>query len=185
MKFDVRKLKSKPPSNIKKDGWDLRDYKPRKSKFQNMKSLQGKSITKNVLKIFGEEFVKAVKEEAKRASSLGAGMPKTKEFYDSFSYEIVKGGKIRIRSNWRWVKKYLDRRQPYEMKWLKRKPGENKVIPLKTKGGDVIFRQAPLITAKGWTHPAISKFNFIEEGMRKGEERALRRAVTYFQTTNK
>jgi len=181
MKFDVRKLKN-PPRPRSKKNWDLRSYKPRKNKFSDVKALKGKAITKDVIKIFGEEIVKAVKEEAKKASGKGAGIPKSQDFYDSFSYEIIKGGKIKLQSTWEWVNKYLERKEPYEAKWLTRRQGENKVIPLKTETGDVIFRQAPLVGSKGWIHPAIAKYNFVDKGIQVGEERAIRRAINYFKT---
>lgn len=181
MKFDLRKQKKKSQPK-RKGAWDLRNYKPRPSTFKGIKSFEGKKITKDVLKIFGEEIIKAIKEEAKKASGRGAGIPQTKSFYDSFSYEIVKGGKIKVLSSWEWVKKYLERREPYEMKWLRREKGKSKVIPLKTKTGKVIFRQAPLVGNRGWVHPAISKYNFIDRGIEVGEKRAIRRAVSYFKT---
>ena len=112
MKFDARKLKN-PPRPRSKKNWDLRSYKPRKNKFSDVKALKGEAITKDVIKIFGEEIVKAVKEEAKKASGKGAGIPKSQDFYDSFSYEIIKGGKIKIQSTWDWVNKYLERKDPY------------------------------------------------------------------------
>lgn len=181
MQFDVRKLKSQPRSRSKKE-WDLRNYRPRKSKFANVKAFRGQTMTKEVIKIFGEEIVKAVKEEAKKASGRGAGIPKSQRFYDSFSYEIVKGGKIKLKSDWEWVNKYLLRKDPYEMSWLFRRRGESKVIPLKTETGEVIFRQAPLMGSRGWIHPAIAKYNFVDKGIEIGEQRAIRRAINYFKT---
>ena len=78
MKFDARKLKN-PPRPRSKKNWDLRSYKPRKNKFSEVKALRGQTITKDVIKIFGEEIVKAVKEEAKKASGKGAGIPMDSE----------------------------------------------------------------------------------------------------------
>lgn len=42
------------------------------------------------------------------------------------------------------------------------------VVPVKTKGGTVIFRTAPLKTSDAWVHPGIAKFTFLERGIRKG-----------------
>jgi hypothetical protein len=184
MVFDLRKTKRKPESNLLsgKNKWDLKTYKVRRNVFPNAKALGEKGIDKEIIKIFGEEFVKAIVEEAKKASSKGASIPKSENFYNSFSYEITKGGKIKIHSTWKWVNKYLEAKSPYEMNIYRRR-GESKVIPLRTKDGGVVFRQAPLVGSKGWIHPAILKYNFIEVGLKKGEDRAIRRALTYIQTS--
>jgi len=179
MKFDPRRASRPQESNKKRGGaWDLRDYRVRKNRIKGV-DLRGKPITKEVLKIFGEELVKGVREEAKRASGLGTGIPSTKSFLDSFYYEIVEGGKIRIKSDWRWVKAYLERREPYQMTWLTREAGSKRVIPIKTKSGEVEFRSAPLKLQDAWVHPAIAKFNFIDSGIKKGEKRAISRASQY------
>ena len=181
MKFDPRRANKNPPKNRDpKRPWDLRTYRVRKNQF-NM-DLRGKDIDKEVLKIFGEEIVKGVREEAKRASGLGSGIPRTKDFLDSFYYEITKGGAIKIRSDWQWVKKYLERKEPYEMHWLTRKnQREKKVVPLKNEKGEVIFRTLPLRTEQKWIHPAVYKFNFIEQGVEKGRMKAMTRATFYLK----
>ena len=178
MKFDPRRAKRKPPKNRdSKNAWDLRNYKVRKNQFKDI-DLRGKEISKQVLEIFGEEIVKAVKESAKKAAGLGSGIPRTKDFLDSFYYEITKGGSIKIKSDWQWVKKYLERKEPYEMSWLTRNdPNKQKVVPIKTKTGEVVFRNLPMRTEQKWIHPAVYKFNFIEQGVEKGRIRALRRAT--------
>jgi hypothetical protein len=181
MKFDPRRARRSPPkSRDSSSPWDLRSYKVRKDQFDV--PTKGWEINKKMLKIFGEEMVKGVREEAKRASGLGTGIPKTKEFLDSFYYEIAEGGKIKIKSDWQWVKKYLDRKEPYEMTWLTRKSSlEKKVVPIKTKTGEIVFRTLPLKTQKKWIHPAVYKFNFIESGIDKGRVKAIRR-VKFFLT---
>jgi hypothetical protein len=68
------------------------------------------------------------------------------------------------------------------MKWLTRNdPNKTKVVPVKTKTGDVVFRNLPLRTEKKWIHPAVYRFNFIEAGVEKGRMKAFRRA-TFFLT---
>ena len=182
MKFDPRRASRKPPKNRDpKKPWDLRTYRVRKNQFQNI-DLRGKDISKKVIKIFGEEMVKGVQEAAKKAAGLGTGIPRTKEFLDSFYYEITKGGAIKIKSDWQWVKKYLERKEPYEMKWLTRNdPNKQKVVPIKTKTGEVVFRNLPMRTEQKWIHPAIYKFNFIEVGIEKGRMKALRRATFFLE----
>ena len=178
MKFDPRRARRSPPKNRDPDRpWDLRTYRVKKSQFKNV-DLRGKDISKKILKIFGEEMVKAIKEEAKRAAGLGTGIPRTKEFLESFYYEISKGGAIKIKSEWQWVKKYLERKEPYDMSWLTRKSQtEKKVVPIRTKTGEVVFRNLPLRTENKWIHPAVYKFNFIEQGIEKGRMKAIRKAT--------
>ena len=182
MKFDPRRARNKPPKNRDPNKpWDLRTYRVRKNQFQNV-DLRGKEISKKVLEIFGDEMIKAIKEEAKRASGLGTGIPRTKDFLDSFYYEISKRGAIKIKSEWQWVKKYLERKDSYDMTWLTRKSNtEKKVVPVKTKSGEVVFRPLPLRTENKWIHPAVYKLNFIEQGIEKGRIKAIRRA-TFFLT---
>jgi hypothetical protein len=182
MKFDPRRARRNPPKNRDPNRpWDLRTYKVRKNQFQNV-DLRGKDISKKVIEIFGDEIIKAIKEEAKRASGLGSGIPRTKDFLDSFYYEISKGGAIKIKSEWQWVKKYLERKDPYEMRWLTRNSNmERKVVPIKTKTGEVVFRNLPLRTENKWIHPSVYKFNFIEQGIEKGRIKAIRKA-TFFLT---
>ncbi len=179
-KFDPRMARRKPPKNRNpKKPWDLRSYRVRKNQFDI--DLKGVPITKEVLKIFGEEMVKGIREEAKRAAGLGTGIPRTKDFLDSFYYEIAQGGKIKIKSDWQWIKKYLERKKPYEMEWLTRKSKqEQKVVPIKNKKtGELTFRTLPLRTESKWIHPAVAKFNFVETGIEKGRVRALTRAEFY------
>lgn len=179
MKFDPRRASRRRESNTNPNApWDLRSYRVRKNQIKGI-DLRGKPITKEVLKIFGEELVKGVREEAKRASGLGTGIPSTKAFYESFYYEIVEGGAIKIRSEWKWVKKYLEAKEPYQMTWLSRQSGSKKVIPIKTKEGRVVFRNAPLMVRDSWVHPAIAKFNFVDQGIKKGEQRAISRSALY------
>ena len=182
MKFDPRRARTKSPKNRDPNRpWDLRSYRVRKNQFENI-DLRGIDITKDVLKIFGEELVKGVKESAKRAAGLGTGIPRTKDFLDSFYYEIRSGGKIQIMSDWQWVKKYLERKEPYEMSWLtRRSENEKKVVPIKTSTGEVAFRTLPLKTQNKWIHPAVYKFNFIEAGVEKGRMKAITRATFYLR----
>jgi len=184
MRFDIRKLKNPSQSDNLlrgKNKWNLKKYKVRKSKFPNSGVLEGKDIDKKIIDIFGEEMIKAIVEEAKIATAKGARLPKSKQFYDSFSYEIVKGGGITIRSTWKWVDHYLKSRTPYKINVYRRR-GENKIIPFKDERGNVMFRQAPIIGSAGWEHPAITKYNFIEAGIEKGEKKAIRKVLSLIQS---
>jgi hypothetical protein len=178
--FDPRMARKKSPKNRnQKKPWDLRTFRVRKNQFDA--DLRGVPITKEVLKIFGEEMVKGVREEVKRAAGLGTGIPRNKDFLDSFYYEIVQGGRIKIKSDWQWVMKYLERKKPYEMSWLTRKSNQKtKLVPLKDKKtGELTFRNLPLKTEDKWVHPGVAKFNFVETGIEKGRVKAMRRAQFY------
>ncbi len=178
--FDPRMARKKSPKNRNpKKPWDLRTFRVRKNQFDA--DLRGVPITKEVLKIFGEEMVKGVREEVKRAAGLGTGIPRNKDFLDSFYYEIVQGGRIKIKSDWQWVMKYLERKKPYEMSWLTRKSNQKtKLVPLKDKKtGELTFRNLPLKTEDKWVHPGVAKFNFVETGIEKGRVKAMRRAQFY------
>ena len=181
MKFDPRRASKRPPKNRDPNKpWDLRTYKVRTKDFTI--DLRGKEITKEVLKIFGEEMVKGVREAAKRAAGMGTGIPRSKRFLDSFYYVITEDGSIKIMSEWQWVKKYLERKEPYDMNWLTRSnPNKPKAVPIRTKSGEVVFRNLPLRTDKKWIHPSVFRFNFVEQGVQKGKMKALRRA-TFFIT---
>ena len=176
MKFDPRRARKKA-SNPKYNNkvWDFRKYKIKKRPL----GLIGKPLTKEILKIFGEELVKGVQQEAKRASKISLGMPRTKSFIDSFYYEVLPDSSIRVKSDWRWIKKYLNKRKPYKMTWLTLQKGAKKTVPIKTKTGEIVFRNVPLKTSDAWIHPAIAKYNFIEVGIQKGEKKAIRRAARY------
>lgn len=44
------------------------------------------------------------------------------------------------------------------------------VVPIKSKGGAIVLRMAPLKIGNAWVHPGIAKFTFLERGIRKGRE---------------
>jgi len=43
------------------------------------------------------------------------------------------------------------------------------VVPVKDRGGKVVFRTAPLQTANAWVHPGIARFTFVERAVRAGK----------------
>ena len=45
------------------------------------------------------------------------------------------------------------------------------VVPVRTKGGSIEFRMAPLKTADAWIHPGIARFTFFEASLRKLRQR--------------
>jgi len=159
-----------------KKKWNLLKYKVQKTSFQYPLMRQAK-ITRRMLEIIGEEMVKGVRYEAMRAAGLGTGMPSTSDFLDSFGYEIVGDDSIRITSDWKWVAKYLKAKEPYKMDWLTQQKGAPKIIPMKDKYGEVVFRTAPLLVRDSWIHPAIHKYNFIDRGVERGLRSSTRRIL--------
>ena len=47
------------------------------------------------------------------------------------------------------------------------------VVPLRDKAGQIVFRMAPLTTAKAWIHPGIAKFTFAQRAIRKAKEQCI------------
>jgi hypothetical protein len=46
------------------------------------------------------------------------------------------------------------------------------IVPVRTKGGAIEFRMAPLKTADAWIHPGIARFTFFENAVRKWKSHA-------------
>jgi len=138
-------------------------------------------FTQDVLKVIGDYILMSIKEEIDRVSNLGQGIPRNSQFKESFFYEIKKDTKgvlrLYLHSDWRWVGRYLSGRGEIEMKWLtglKNNRGKRQTIPIKDKEtGKMVFRNVPLKTKNAWVHPAINKYNFIENGIEKGQRRAI------------
>jgi hypothetical protein len=169
MKFDPRKARNQRSAS--RGEWDLRNFKVRKSFLGNQKL----KITTQILDIFGEEIVKGIQYEAAKAARISSAIPSTRKFIKSFYYEITEKGSLKITSTWPWVKKYLNRKYDYPMKWLTRARGAKRVIALRSKNGNVIFRNAPLRLNQAWVHPSVARFDFIEKGIQRGKDKALLR----------
>ena len=70
----------------------------------------------------------------------------------------------------------LGMKQTGRVSELGRKPGKGRlplVVPLKTKGGQVIFRTAPLKMQNAWVHPGIARFTFMQKGIKKGRKACI------------
>lgn len=48
------------------------------------------------------------------------------------------------------------------------------VVPIRTEGGTVVFRAAPLKIADAWVHPGIAKFTFAQRAMEKAKKECLK-----------
>ena len=58
---------------------------------------------KPTLEAFGKKWVKYLKQEAKKDALKSTFMPRSKEFYDSFSYAVEPNGVVVIYSTWEWL----------------------------------------------------------------------------------
>jgi hypothetical protein len=137
-------------------------------------------VSRDVLERVGQILVDSVVEEAKKdfAKQRGMrtprgepmGLPVSKRFYESFGYKIVGKSTVTITTTWEWFPRYEGRR-PYRMPWLTRERGVN-IVPFPQDDGTVIFRTAPLTTAKAWIHPGVARHTFLQRGLRKGRQKA-------------
>ena len=117
-------------------------------------------LDKKSLESFGKKWVKYIKEEAKKDALKSTFIPRSPDFYKSFSYK-VEGEKVAIYSTWEWLDIITKgTRGPYKMAWLTQAQGVN-IVPLRQQDGTVAFRTAPLTTANAWIHPKIAKHTFI------------------------
>jgi len=143
---------------------------------------KSKNLRQEVGEIYGRHIISSIREEISKSYSLGRGIPRSKEFRDSFSFEVNDSGDVIVRSDWPWVKRYLKARGPIKMTWLTQsnpKMKGRKIIPLKQKDGTIRFRTLPLTTRKAWIHPAIERFTFIQRGVVKGKKRARAEVQRY------
>jgi hypothetical protein len=120
--------------------------------------------------------------------------------WDSFSYRIRGKSTVEILSSFYGLEELTTEGvTPRRMTWLsqekkdaspntyKRTEGEKRrkmkrggrvskgerlplVVPVKTQGGTVVFRTAPIKTNQAWIHPGIAKFTFMQRAVKKGRE---------------
>ena len=137
--------------------------------------------------IYGRHIILEIQAQAVKASSLGLGVPRSKEFRDSFSFTVNKAGDVVVHSDWAWVDRYLKARGEVKMTWLTAQNPKlkSRVIPLTQKDGSVEFRSVPLTLKDAWVHPAIDKYTFIERGVEIGMRKAKREVVRYLKNQGK
>lgn len=124
---------------------------------------------KPALEKFGRRWVKYLREEAKKDSLKSTFIPRSKEFYNSFSYAVEAGGIVAIYSTWEWLDLITEgTRGRYKMAWLTHEKGVD-VVPMAQKDGTMALRRTPLTIGKAWIHPKIAKHTFIN----RAYERAL------------
>lgn len=120
---------------------------------------------------FGRTWVKFIKEEAKKDALKSTFIPRSKDFYNSFSYAVELEGTVAIYSTWPWLGLIVDgTRGKYKMAWLTQERGLN-VVPLVQRDGSIAFRTVPLTIGDAWIHPKIAQHTFLN--------RAYDRALTH------
>lgn len=48
------------------------------------------------------------------------------------------------------------------------------IVPIKTSGGTILFRAAPLKMADAWIHPGVASFTFLEKAFKEGKIQAVK-----------
>ena len=128
----------------------------------------GIKLDRQDLAKFGKVLVRFLIEEIKKDASKSTNIPDTKEFYDSFSYE-VQGNSVALKSSWPWVEQLVEGTDgPYSMKWMTAAQGVRK-IPLRDKDGSIVIRTTPLTTDKAWIHPGIARHSFFQRAMARAQ----------------
>ena len=81
------------------------------SGIKRLRGKRDKKLLQEVGKIYGRHILIALRIEISKASSLSKGIPKTKDFRDSFSFDVNESGDVILNSDWPWVKRYLKLRR--------------------------------------------------------------------------
>ncbi len=153
-------------------------------------------LTRDQLKRAGDIILEHIKKEIKKDIAKSAGLrpqgepvplPNTSKFPDSFKVR-VKGNIIEITSDWPTAKAHTTDptspnflgntapkgSAPIPMVWLTRpKVPFARIV---RRNGEVVVRTTP-DPSKGqavWIHPGFRKYTFLERGIRKGREAAVR-----------
>ena len=132
---------------------------------------------KKQLQALGKKWVRYIKEEARKDARKSTFMPRSKEFYESFSFELEPNGIVAIYSTWEHLDVIVKgTRGKYKMAWLTQENGIN-VVPMRQKDGTFAFRTAPLTIADAWVHPKIAKHTFINRAYERAVGELLDKVV--------
>lgn len=148
-------------------------------------------------------FVKEAKKDFAKRGWSGEASDGSAPIWDSFSYKIRGQKTVEIVSTFPYIEEMTTKDTPrHRMTWLTQEakettpskypitPREGRlgmqrggriskgerlplVVPLKSVGGTVIFRTAPLRTQDAWIHPGIARFTFVERAARAGKKRCI------------
>lgn len=149
-----------------------------------------------LVKIISDE---ARKDFAKRGWS-GKDPMGGPPIWDSFKHELLGKSTVVITSSFYGIDALTTEGvASHRMEWLtqerkdqfpssyKRTPGEKRrkmkrggrvskgqrlplIVPVRTKGGTVVFRTAPFKINDAWIHPGIAKFTFMQRAIDKGRK---------------
>lgn len=129
----------------------------------------GAVLEKTDLQYFGRCLLRFIRQEALKDAAKTGQVPTSKNFLDSFSYQ-VRGNSLEVVSSWPWIDLVrFGTDGPYAMKWLTQARGVYKV-PLRGPHGEVLIRTAPLTIDKAWIHPGIARHTFVERAFRKAKK---------------
>jgi hypothetical protein len=144
-------------------GYEKKPFKPDRKTLEKM----GKALLKAV--------VSEIRKDIRKQKGLTGTtlLPESPKFTRSFDYKIVGDRTIEIVSSWPWIKPLFEGSPPFPMTWLTRQAGVDKV-PIRQKDGTVVIRTTPLKLADAWVHPAISKHTFVQRGLKRGKQEALK-----------
>lgn len=145
-----------------------------------------------VAQIILESIQEEIKKDIAKAAGLRAPgepvpLPKTDKFAKSFQARVKGASTIEITSTWPTAKAHvtpsdeidLDNNRPkphapMEMWWLTRP--KVPFAQIVRANGEIIVRTTP-DPSKGerpWIHPGFRKYTFLERGLRKGRDRAVK-----------
>lgn len=156
-----------------------------------------------IAKCMVDIFVKEAKKDFAKRGWSGEASDGSAPIWDSFSYNIRGEKTIEILSSYPYIDEMTTRNVPrHRMTWLTQEAKERNpshfpltpretrlrmkrggrvskgerlplVVPLKSSGGTVIFRTAPLRTQDAWIHPGIARFTFVERAARAGKKKCI------------
>jgi hypothetical protein len=126
----------------------------------------GKILVKFIVKEAKADLVKQGNDRTPRHEP--EGIPKSENFFKSFSYRVSGTSSVEITSTWPWVNQIIEGRDAYRMVWLTREKGVG-IVPLRPSKGTVILKMAPG-RKHAWIHPGFARHNFISRGMKKAKK---------------
>ena len=139
--------------------------------------LTGTQLNK-AAKIILRELRKEIRREISKLVPRKAGepvpIPDSPKFVKSFKVRIRGQSTIEITSNWPTAAAHLTEKKsgPYPMTWLNR--SQVPYAKLSLKDGTVVVRTTPLSGGKMWIHPGFKKYGFLNKGIGRGKEEALK-----------
>ena len=162
-----------------------------------------KELLHRLGKCLVDSFIKEAKKDFAKRGWSGLAQDGTAPIWDSFSYQIRGERTVEVVSTFPYLAEMTSQDSPpHKMTWLTQEnkdknasqfpltPREKAlgmktsgrvsrgdrlplIVPMKNKGGVVIFRAAPLTFHDAWVHPGIAKFTFVQRAARQGRESCI------------